>query len=441
MRKWLFVVLIFQISTLLLADIKVEVRRPDSITPYDCNQPVMVGAKLPIVVMSDSNDFWSGGLFIEDQDRVTGLLQARSYDPNRLLYNPNRSQYGVTPYIEDYSDSHLLNAGGSARVTAWEDSLVQGFDLYTTEINDSNFSSGYWFVIDYNAIEVGDCNIGFYDYSISWTEPQEYIRLTNVPTRNFNKDPNQNVDFLDYTIFASRWRHNNCITPSWCEGADLNRDSYVDSSDLGLFADYWLWNNTYVYISKKQKSYLQDPNIIYRVVDVSGANEITLDVNESITLYVDLATTDEKDIESFYIEIDISNSNLGSIDNTQKPGGTAKILARPDRIRFMDYWAPGIAQQEGIQLSGRTNRSAIQNGHLARFVYTSLAEGDVTLDLINFQSYDPNHNPVYPKLEDIIIHQLGPDSQPMMESSAATQEAVETQITPPPEPTLDMTPV
>ncbi|MHC4265132.1 MAG: hypothetical protein ACYSUK_04275, partial [Planctomycetota bacterium] len=88
-----------------------------------------------------------------------------------------------------------------------------------------------------------------------------------------------------------------------------------------------------------------------------------------------------------------------------------------------------------------TRGNAITDGHLARFEYTSLAEGDVKLNLINYQSYDPNHKAVYPKLEDIIIHQIDPDSQQMMAASTATQEAVETQTIPPPEPTLDMTPV
>jgi hypothetical protein len=415
---------------------------PDGITPFDSNEGVMVGTKLPIVVLSDSNDFWSGGLFIEDQNRAYGLLEGRGCDPNRLLYDPNRS--GSVPklvqYFEDFRDSHSAIAGESARVTAWEDSSIQGFDLYTTEINDSNFIAGEWFLIDYEAKETGDCNIAFYDYSISWTIPQQYIKLTNVPTRNLNYDPNQHVDFIDYTIFSSKWGDISCVEPNWCQGADLDRDGYVDYNDLGLFVDYWLWNTVPDYNSKAKESsgeetYPVDPNIIFRIVDINGVNDITLDVNQSIRLYVGLVTYGYQDVQSFNVEVNISNTNSGSIDNTEHPSGTAEILAVPYRDTKWDYWAPGVEQQEGIILMGITKGGAIADGSLASFVYTPLAEGDIELSLINRGSLDTDNEYIFPKLEKIIIHQVDPSSQQMMgggmESMSMT-EGTEEEL--PPEP-------
>ncbi|MHC4723261.1 MAG: hypothetical protein ACYS9V_03295 [Planctomycetota bacterium] len=405
MRKWLFLVLIFQISPLLLAEVTVEVREPDGITPYDCNEGVMVGAKLPIVVISDNNDFWSGGLFIEDQNRAYGFLEGRDYDPNRLLYDPNRSSYGINQVIENWGGSHLPKAGESARVTDWEDSLIQGFDLYTTEINDNNFIPGEWFVTDYDASETGDCNLGFYDYTLSWTEPQKYIELTNVPTRNFNKDPNQDVDFLDYAFFTSRWGSTDCVEPNWCEGADLDRNGDVNQNDLALFIDYWLWfapnQNTNKNIEPNQPAYPADPNIIYRIVDVNGANEITIGVNESIRLYIDLSTIGDSNMSSFYIEADISNISLGYIDNIEFPSGTAMIHAGPNRDMLWDYWGPGLEQQEGIRFLATTSGNPIDDGHLASFVYTALGESEIELSLINWDSRNTYNESIYPALESI----------------------------------------
>lgn len=390
----------------------------------------MVGAKLPIVVISECNNIWSGGLFIEDQNRITGQLIARGLDPNTLLYDPNRSFYEVTPYIDDFNDSHLVSAGQSARVTAWEDSMIQGFDLYTTEVNDSNFIPGEWFVIDYNAIAFGDCNIVFYDYNNSWTDPLQLIKLTNVPTRNLDNDANQNVSFTDFAVFGSQWLNIDCGEPNWCGGADLNRDGYVDAVDLGLFSEHWLWNYPTDYNTPQRPSdpiYTQDPNIIYRLCDVNGANEITIDVNESIRLYIDLTTIDDSNVSMFYVEADISNTALGWIDNTEYPSGTAIIHAGPDRDTFWDYWGPGTEQPEGIEFVAVTQGNPIDDGHLASFVYTAFGSGDVVLNLKNWSSLNTQNEDVFPTLDSILIHQVDTEQLMMgttdsMETSSALQQ-------------------
>ncbi|MHC4293233.1 MAG: hypothetical protein ACYSTX_02975 [Planctomycetota bacterium] len=440
MRRFLFLFLIIQINPLLIAEVTFEVRKPDGITPYDCNEGVMVGVKLPIVVISDSNDFWSGGLFIEDQNRTYGFLEGRGYDPNRLLYDPNRSSYGIIPKIENWRGSHLADAGESARVTAWEDSLIQGYDLYTTEINDNNLVAGEWFVIDYNSKETGNSNIGFYNYDISWTEPQQYIELSNVPTRNLNKDPNHYVDFQDYAIFASKFGSSGCVSPDWCQGTDIDRDGDVDTNDFVYFVEYWLW-----YTPERSPRDLSpsideldtipcpgDPNIIYSIVDINGVNEITIDINESIRLYVDLETTNQNDLFAFNIEIDISNVNLGEIDNTPKPGGTAEILAGPNRATFWDYWGYGSLQYEGMHFYARTTGNAFYDGHMVSFVYTAQNEGDVKLKLINLDSFNTAQKRVCPVLEEITVHQVDPYTQQMLGGEMSTMSTMseETQEVP-----------
>jgi len=144
----------------------------------------------------------------------------------------------------DYTDSHYEDAGGFAKVTGWKDSSIWGFDLYTFYPVDGNSESnstvaGDWFIIDYKADKVGDCNVGFYDYSINWDDPNYFLSFSHIPTRDLNF--NEVVNFVDFAIFASQWDATDHNDPNWCDGADLNRDSDVDYNDLGLFLDYWLW--------------------------------------------------------------------------------------------------------------------------------------------------------------------------------------------------------
>jgi hypothetical protein len=410
-KKLLVLILTLVIVPMVAGAVWVEVREADGETPFD-GRDIMVGTNLTLVVCSDSNDYWSGGLFIEDQNRALGTLEGRDYDPNRLMYDPNRSLNWITQYIEDWAGSHYEGAGELARVTAWEDSNMWGFDLYTSDINDSNFVAGDWFIIDYYADEVGDCNVGFYDYSISWDDPNYCISFFHIPTRDLNSDGK--VNFIDFAIFALQWESTNCNDPNWCDGADLDLDGDVDYNDLGLFVEYWPWRSSHT-DPGEDPNYPEDPNVTYSIVDASSNSEITMDVGDSITLYVDMVTTELNNICLFNIEVNISDPNLGSIDNTaydpdDPPGpGTARILAEPRNEEF-DYWGPGFEQEEGIQLCGANMSSAMFDGHLASFVFTCESQGDVTLELVNWDSLNTDGEKVFPKLESIIIHQVDPNS-------------------------------
>ncbi|MHC4271119.1 MAG: hypothetical protein ACYST2_02255, partial [Planctomycetota bacterium] len=173
---------------------------------------------------------------------------------------------------------------------AWEDSLIQGYDLYTTEVNDNNFVSGEWFLVEFNSKETGDCKIGFYDYNISWTEPQQYIELSNVPTRNLNEDPNQYVNFSDFSIFASKWGNTGCIDPNWCEGVDLDRNNSVDYNDLALFVEYWLWNVTY--LDAEEAVLLSNPPLLLQ--ETSAGTEQALLMETTTSSGPDLGMTPEE---------------------------------------------------------------------------------------------------------------------------------------------------
>ena len=388
MRKLLVLILALGAVPIATAQVALRVCEADGMTPFD-GPDIMVGSKLTLIVSSDTGDYWSGGLFIAGQDRALATLSARDSDPN----------------IRDYTDSHYEGAGDMAKVTAWKDSEIWGFDLYGSDVNAV---AGDWFIIDYEATDVGNPSVGFYDYSISWNDPISLLTFHHVPTRDFNRD--EIVDISDYVTLAYCWLNENCSEPNWCGGTDISRDGWVDMVDFALFEKYWLWGVPPV----EEPNII--PDVIFGIVDANGFGEITIEVNESITLYVNMDSVEPNGINIFYVEVNISDPNLGSIDNTAYDSGTARILAQPRHEEF-DYWGPGIYQEEGIQLFGASIGTPMSDGHMASFVYTCNGAGDVTLDLINWDSSGTAG------LEGIIIHQVDPYSQQMMSGGMGAAEA------------------
>ncbi|MHC4574051.1 MAG: hypothetical protein ACYS76_07950 [Planctomycetota bacterium] len=388
--------------------ITLDVYEADGQTPFDPNSDLMVGARLTLIVSSDSNDWWSGGLFIRGQDRALGTLAGRDYDPN----------------TRDWTGSHLENAGDFAKVVQWKDSAIWGFDPYTFYPVDGNSKddstvTGDWFIFDYYADEVGGCNVELYDYNVSWDDPVSHTTFYHVPTRDLNGD--EVVNFADFATLAGQWMAAECADPNWCDGADLDRDGSVDGNDLGGFADYWLWPYPPTQPPEEEPNqpgepnHPEDPNVIYSILDANDSNEITMDVNDSITLYVKMATTEANNVCTFDIEVNISNPNLSSIDNRARDpndssASTARILAQP-RDEGFDDWGPGTNQEEGVRFYAASIGSPMSDGNLASFVFTCTGQGDVTLNLINWSSLNTDGVPVFPKLETILIHQPESASQ------------------------------
>jgi hypothetical protein len=411
--------LISCIVQITIAQVTLEVYEVDGETIFD-GRDIMVGTELVFVVSSDTKDYWSGGLFVAGQDRALGTLNGRDSDLN----------------TRDCNDSHYESAGESAKVWAWRDSEIWGFDLYTCEINAF---AGDWFVIDYEADKAGDCNVDFYDYGISWDNPNQTVSFTHILPQDFNDD--DTVNLTDFSIFAANWLAEDCKEPNWCEGTDMTLDGTVDCDDLAFFVEYWLWgtpdsdsgdpndlndlnepgdpNEPSDPNDPGDPTPIEDPNTVYSIVDVYDSNEITMNVGDTVTLYVNLATYGDNEVRVFNLEVNIfdpnlgiSDPNLGSIDNTaydpdNPPGpGTARILASP-RTSFFDYWGPGIKQEEGLELLGANIGDPTSDGHLASFEFTSDCEGDVTLNLIDWMS---DGGPVYPALKSMTIHQVDPGS-------------------------------
>ena len=402
-KVMVWMVLVGITSAGVMAKTTLEVYDANGLTLFD-GRNIMVGTELKLIVTSDANDFWSGGLFINGNNRDLAVLYGSGNDPN----------------FRDYSDSHLEDAGAEALVTRWEDSVIEGFDLFS----DSNCVPGDWFEIDYIASAPGDPNIGFYEYSISWGDPNEFFTIHQVPTADFNTDGI--VNFLDYSLLASCWLEDDFSEPDVCCTVDLDSDGTVDVNDLLSFTDYWLWGAPEPN-EPNEPDVIEptpDPNLIYSIVDANGLDEITIDVGDTVTLYVDMNTIDANEVWNFHVEVVISDPSLGSIDNTaydpnDPPGdGTARILASPDRWSMFDRWGPGLQQEEGIYLSGLCVGGAFEDGYLASFEFTCEGEGDVELSLINWSTDGTSGDELYPTLESILIHQNDPNSQSMRSSGA-----------------------
>jgi len=393
MKKAIIYAVFMGVISAATAKITFNVYESDGLTPFD-GRNITVGTELKLIVASDANDFWAGGLFLHGENRDLAIL----------------SGSGKEPDSRDWAGSHLDSAGPEALVFRWEDSRIEGFDLFS----DSNSVPGEWFVIDYTALAPGDPNVGFYEYSASWNDPNGYVTFHQVPAADFNTDGI--VNLLDYSVLAFCWQADDCSDPDGCQKADLDRDGTVDVDDLLLFADDWLWGVPEPVEPNEPDPVdpLPDPNLIYQVVDADGLSEITIDIGQTVTLYVDMVTLDVNKVWAFDVEVDISDPNLGTIDNTaydpnNPPGeGTARILADPNRWTAFDSWGPGYWQEKGIGLSGLSTGYAFEDGHLASFEFTSQGAGDMELSLINLYTTSTSGQELYPTVAGILIHQNDP---------------------------------
>lgn len=390
------------------AAIEVQVCDPNALRPLGTHE-VMLGTQVSLVVYSDANDLWSGGLFIHDEHRGTGRLSSRDSD------DPNIPSGGA---------SCLEAAGQRTFIMPWNDSLMSGFDMYTDEFGRN---PGNWFVLDYIPLAEGECKVYFYDHKYSFTaaDPNMQITLLNSPTRDW--DSSGVVGLADWAVFASMWESQGCAAPDWCGGTDLDRDGTVGLVDLAMFSDFWLWGspNWQRPIEKPVLPAVpQDPNVFYAIIDPNGMSEASIPVGQSIRLYLHKTTLDES-VYIFSLEVTNSDPNLGWIDNTaydpnNPPGyGSAELLATP-RCEFFDYWGPGYTQEEGIQFLAASIYEPIYDGLIASFVYTPAAEGTVTLELVNYL------DSASAELFSIVLHQYDPYEQMAMSSDTTmSSESIE----------------
>ena len=79
----------------------------------------------------------------------------------------------------------------------------------------------------------------------------DYYQLLTLSTESFtieqtaDLDYDCDVDFVDFSDFASMWFNDGCIGPDWCGGADLTQNGSVDILDLEKLTGNWLEGKLY----------------------------------------------------------------------------------------------------------------------------------------------------------------------------------------------------
>jgi len=239
-KKAPFFAIFLCMASAALGEVTVEIRLPDGSRLTEPAE-VMVGTQLSIVVSSDVDEVRFVTLHIEDANSDYADLYGRDFNDNP-----------EGPYLYSYEGSCLPAAGKYAAVLDWEETGIDGFQLST---GSHYIARDDWFVVDYNVINTGDCEVVFNGYDPVWPEgdpetgdpppgyepilvEHRHIKFIHVRTRDFNGDGY--VDFGDFAVFASYWCDTGYSDPNQCEGTDLDANGGIDVNDLMMFCGYWL---------------------------------------------------------------------------------------------------------------------------------------------------------------------------------------------------------
>jgi len=224
------------LATTAWAKVWPVVLRYDGKTPLevvDPNDPtifrdIMIGTRLAIVIRSDRSEGFSGSLSMTWEDAVYGDLVAR----------------GTPDVFWNYPNSTLYDAGSDACTWLMDDFVSHGFQFTNTyaPMPDPRLRyavAGDWFIVDYYALQVGLCQVDFYNWEMDLYVPQATLLFRHVPTRDFNAD--RIVDLNDFAILAAHWRCPVDANPNTPDAAfDFDADRRIDVNDLVFFNKFWL---------------------------------------------------------------------------------------------------------------------------------------------------------------------------------------------------------
>lgn len=75
----------------------------------------------------------------------------------------------------------------------------------------------------------------------SWVlDESEIVELYDYGFIQGDIDKDDEVDAIDFTTFASKWDRADCDSPDWCDGADIDKNSSVNETDLMILGENWL---------------------------------------------------------------------------------------------------------------------------------------------------------------------------------------------------------
>jgi hypothetical protein len=164
-------------------------------------------------------------------------LNNKVYKDNRIpprgFTNAAYEDFGGAPVAYSYADGQYWDdtyyaippSAVSAQVTLYYQSTSKEFVEFLRDENTTNSDGQYM----YNLWNNNDkCP----------PEVMQTVSITSLLLADL--DDNGSVDFLDLAIFGSYYG-NDCVAPHSCGNANLDGINGVDSSDLAIFVDFWLW--------------------------------------------------------------------------------------------------------------------------------------------------------------------------------------------------------
>jgi len=205
------------------ADSNTPVPWIDPNTP-DVYKDIMVGTQLELMISSDSSENWSGAMRLYPPYDTIGMISFRDYNDVTGIWEGS-----ILPAAYTHPRPFLsASASGLGR-------------LY-------NFATGFqpepgdWFLVDYYALEEGECVIVF--FSLPIMDPVQILNFNHVPTRDFNNDGL--VNFSDWAQMASCWELDTITEANdpnlALTAGDLDKNDHIDTYDMSLFFAFWLSN-------------------------------------------------------------------------------------------------------------------------------------------------------------------------------------------------------
>lgn len=335
MKRFFILILGLLLNSVAAGAVSMRICQADGTTPLDTNAPIMVGTKLTIYVDSNSAAAWVGGLDLvkapDDPVPPIGKLFGRSWDPNLL----------------NYVGSKYSAAGIRAKVVDWVNQDQQSFELFA---KDPNIAAGTWFVLDYNAMNIGDCTLKLVEYHGADLVVITSKTIHQIATRDFNHDGK--INFADFAKLASYWLHTDCNALNHCDGTDLYPDGKIDFIDVAYFAEYWLGSHnlhdsgsgTFIASSPNQTSIsMQASSLAFSLTQGSSSEQMSLNMEDSqlppIYLTCDTNSPDPNEIVTVYVH---SDAALLAMDTLATVTGDATITAALKESEMTSYgWDRG----------------------------------------------------------------------------------------------------
>ncbi len=138
----------------------------------------------------------------------------------------------LTGLVEDVTTGTLYAIGYTAPILDLE-SLIQSA---TTDF----FSTPIYAVIDPDSVSPATAQIIESDYDYPLTLPLSLAWTYHKPCGQADLDDNLKIDMDDFGIISDCWLKENAELSPDCILSDINGDSIVNLTDLGLFVGFWL---------------------------------------------------------------------------------------------------------------------------------------------------------------------------------------------------------